>query len=70
MELERLAELDDGIDGVSDQVFNERDNEIVGLQTEKAENWSTEVQRKKLTVEQKVQKELAYVTQAMDLDPQ
>ena len=52
------------------QNFDERDKDIVGLKTEKMENMSESATRhKKLTVEQKVQRELAYITEAMDLDP-
>jgi predicted DNA-binding protein len=63
--------LDEEIDGLlSEGVnFNERDNEIVGLQTEKMENLSIGATRgKALTVKEKIDKELAYVTDAMGLD--
>ena len=70
LELERLAKLDEHLDAPAEQIFDERDKDIVGLQTEKAENWSEGATLgKKLTVAQKVAKELAFVTEAMELDP-
>lgn len=69
-EFARITELD----RIKDQAlerhgkFDDIDDEIVGLQRRKPENLSKE-EKGKLTVAQKVQKELAYVTQAMDLDP-
>lgn len=56
------------IDGMQGENFDERDDEIVGLQTEKVENMSENANKKALTVEQKVERELTYVTQAMGLD--
>lgn len=46
--------------------FDERKNDIVGFKREKAENLAGP--GKKLTTKQKVDKELAYVTEALDLD--
>lgn len=46
--------------------YDERDRDIVGFQTEKIENLNT---KKKLSIKAKVEKELAYVTNAMGLDP-
>lgn len=51
-----------------DAKFDEIDDEIVGLQRKKRENLSTE-EKAKLTTAQKIQKELTYLTQAMDLSP-
>ena len=51
--------------------FNERTKDIVGMQTAKTEDMSDQsryAKKENLTVEQKVAKELDYVTQAMDLD--
>ena len=70
---EQLAELDEQLDGLMpdlDSRYDERDKEIVGLQREKTENISdTATTRKPLSVQQKVERELAYVTEALDLDP-
>ena len=70
LELERLATLDKEIDGLLSEgaSFNERDDEIVGLQREKAENMSDgATSGKKMTVKEKIEKELAYVTEARTL---
>ena len=40
--------------------------DIVGFKREKVENLS--VTKKKLTTQQKIERELAYITKAMDLD--
>ena len=50
-----------------DANFDEIDDEIVGFQRVKVENLSTE-DNKKLTVKQKIAKELTYLTEAMGLD--
>ena len=71
LELERLATLDKENDGLLSEGanFDERDDEIVVLQREKAENMSDgATSGKKMTVKEKIEKELAYVTEAMDLD--
>ncbi len=47
------------------ELFDERDRDIVGFKREKKENLNT---FKKLTTQQKIAKELDYVTMAMDLD--
>jgi hypothetical protein len=48
---------------------DERDSDIVGFKTAKSENWNIlESKKGRLTVAAKVEKELAYVTQAMELD--
>jgi len=70
-ELNRLVTLDEEIDGLLGEGvnFNERDDEIVGLQREKEENMSEGATRgKQMTVKDKIEKELAYVTEAMGLD--
>ena len=54
------------LDEVSEN-FDERDNDIVGMKREKVENLSGKP--KKLSTKQKIEKELQYVTQALDLDP-
>ena len=68
---ESLARLDEDIDKLTGEVnFDERNNEIVGLQREKAENMSDNAASgPKMTIKQKVERELAYVTDALDLDP-
>ena len=61
LELERLATLDKEIDGLLSEgaSFNERDDEIVGLQREKAENMSDgAASGKKMTVKEKIEKNL------------
>ena len=45
-----------------------RQDDIVGLQPRKSENWSSQGRLRK-TTEQKIQDELAYVTKVMSLDP-
>ena len=45
--------------------YDERDRDIVGFQTEKIENLNA---KKRLSIKQKIEKELAYVTNAMGLD--
>ena len=49
--------------------FDERNNEIVGKQVEKAEYYNHALKKRELTIQEKVAKELEYVTQAMGLDP-
>ena len=70
-ELSRLVSLDEEVDGVgTGENFDERDDEIVGLQREKDENISPSATRgKQMTVKEKIEKELDYVTAAMGLDP-
>ena len=63
LELERLVTLDKEIDGLLSEGanFDERDDEIVGLQQEKAENMSDgAASGKKMTFKEKIEKELAY----------
>jgi hypothetical protein len=45
--------------------YDERDRDIVGFQTEKIENLNA---KKRLSIKQKIEKELAYITNAMGLD--
>ncbi len=46
--------------------WNERSKDIVGLKREKIDNLNS---LRKMTTKQKIEKELTYVTQALDLDP-
>lgn len=72
IKFDELSALDEQIDGLlstEGQNFDERDNDIVGTKTEKMENLSDYATRhQKLTVAQKVERELTYVTEAMGLD--
>ena len=51
-----------------DAIFDERDKDIVGMQVEKQTNMGSS-KKEPLTIEQKVERELLYVTAAMGLEP-